>query len=121
MTPTDSVFQRALSNGKQEAFWGTLEGRLMMMLDGALELTLEFLSQATQAWMEIEYNRTVHREIFRSPVERLAHIDYRDPKSVNYRDHSQDRAGARWPSRLRDADLVFLVHRDRGELVLRPV
>src|SRR3990172_6565351 len=27
-------------NGKQEAFWGTLEGRLMEMLDGCTELTL---------------------------------------------------------------------------------
>ena len=43
-------------NGKQEAFWGTLEGRLLNMLDGAVELTLEFLNQATLAWMEIEYN-----------------------------------------------------------------
>lgn len=28
-------------NGKQEAFWGTLEGRLLNMLDGVAELTLE--------------------------------------------------------------------------------
>ena len=28
-------------NGKQEAFWGTLEGRLMKMLDGVAELTLD--------------------------------------------------------------------------------
>jgi putative transposase len=59
-------------NGKQEAFWGTLEGWLMTMLDGALELTLEFLNEATQAWMEIEYNRTVHSETSRTPVERFA-------------------------------------------------
>jgi transposase InsO family protein len=59
-------------NGKQEAFWGTLEGRLMMMLDGVAELTLEFLNHATQAWMEVEYNRTVHRETSSSPVERFA-------------------------------------------------
>jgi len=59
-------------NGKQEAFWGTLEGRLMNMLDGAAELTLEFLNEATQAWMEIEYNRAVHRETSCSPVERFA-------------------------------------------------
>ena len=57
-------------NGKQEAFWGTLEGRLMEMLDGCVELTLDFLNQATQAWTEIEYNRAVHREIATSPVER---------------------------------------------------
>ena len=59
-------------NGKQEAFWGTLEGRLMKMLDGVTELTLEFLNEATQAWMEIEYNRAVHRETSSTPVERFA-------------------------------------------------
>src|SRR5271166_5280817 len=59
-------------NGKQEAFWGTLEGRLMKMLDGVAELTLELLNRATQAWMEIEYNRAVHRETGSSPVERFA-------------------------------------------------
>jgi putative transposase len=59
-------------NGKQEAFWGTLEGRLMKMLDGVTLLTLEFLNEATQAWMEIEYNRAVHREISCSPVARFA-------------------------------------------------
>jgi putative transposase len=58
-------------NGKQEAFWGTLEGRLMKMLDGMDELTLELLNKATQAWVEIEYNRAVHRETCCSPVERF--------------------------------------------------
>jgi putative transposase len=59
-------------NGKQEAFWGTLEGRLLKMLDGVAELTLELLNRATQAWVEIEYHRTVHRETRSSPVERFA-------------------------------------------------
>jgi putative transposase len=59
-------------NGKQEAFWGTLEGRLMQMLDGVAELTLDLLNEATQAWVEIEYNRAVHRETSCSPVERFA-------------------------------------------------
>ena len=58
-------------NGKQESFWGTLEGRLLKMLDGVAELTLEFLNKATQAWVEIEYNRAVHRETGCSPVERF--------------------------------------------------
>ena len=60
-------------NGKQESFWATLEGRLMEMLDGLAELTLDFLNVATQAWSEIEYNRAVHRETSSSPVERFAH------------------------------------------------
>ena len=59
-------------NGKQECFWATLEGRLMEMLDGVPELTLEFLNEVTQAWLEIEYNRRPHREIGCSPVERFA-------------------------------------------------
>ena len=39
-------------NGKQECFWATLEGRLMEMLEGVTELSLDFLNQATQAWVE---------------------------------------------------------------------
>jgi hypothetical protein len=62
----------AYQNGKQECFWATLEGRLMNMLEGLPELTLDFLNQATQAWVEIEYNRAVHRELSCSPVDRFA-------------------------------------------------
>jgi len=60
-------------NGKQECFWANLEGRLMEMLDGLEELTLDFLNEATQAWVEIDYNRAVHRETSIAPVERFAH------------------------------------------------
>jgi transposase InsO family protein len=35
-------------NGKQESFWGNLEGRLLEMLDGLPDLTLAFLNEATQ-------------------------------------------------------------------------
>ncbi len=59
-------------NGKQECFWANLEGRLMEMLDGVPKLTLEFLNEVTQAWLEIEYNRRPHRELGCSPVERFA-------------------------------------------------
>ncbi len=59
-------------NGKQECFWATLEGRLMEMLGGVAELSLAFLNEATQAWVEIEYNRRPHRELCCSPVERFA-------------------------------------------------
>ncbi len=58
-------------NGKQERLWATMEGRLMEMLEG-VELTLDFLNEATQAWSEIEYNRAVHRELSVSPVERFS-------------------------------------------------
>jgi putative transposase len=62
----------AYQNGKHEAFWGTVEGRLLAMLDGYAEWTLAFLNEATQAWVEIEYNRAVHRELSCTPVERFA-------------------------------------------------
>lgn len=58
-------------NGKQEAFWGQLEGRLIAMLCHVEPLTLDFLNQATQAWIEQEYNRSVHKEIRTSPLQRL--------------------------------------------------
>jgi transposase InsO family protein len=58
-------------NGKQEAFWGQLEGRLMAMLKRVEPLTLEFLNTACQAWVEQEYNRGVHEEIKTSPISRL--------------------------------------------------
>jgi transposase InsO family protein len=61
----------AYQNGKQECFWAQLEGRLMEMLGQVPELTLEFLNQATQAWVEIEYHRRVHREIGCSPAKRF--------------------------------------------------
>jgi putative transposase len=76
-------------NGKQEAFWGTLEGRLMRMLDGLAELTLELLNDASQAWVEIEYNHAVHRETSSSPVDRFAqalHVLRPSPSSESLRD-----------------------------------
>jgi transposase InsO family protein len=62
----------AYQNGKQEAFWGNAEGRLLAMLEGYPQLTLAFLNEATQAWVEIEYNRALHRELACAPVERFA-------------------------------------------------
>jgi transposase InsO family protein len=58
-------------NGKQEAFWGPVEGRLMAMVEGVLDLSLDFLNQATQAWVELEYNRAFHSEIGSAPLERF--------------------------------------------------
>ncbi len=58
-------------NGKQEAFWAQLEGRLMAMISRIKPLTLAFLNKVTQAWVELEYNRRLHNEIGVSPLERL--------------------------------------------------
>jgi len=57
-------------NGKQESFWGQVEGRLMAMLEKIQDLTLEQLNEATQAWVEMEYNRKKHDEIGEPPLTR---------------------------------------------------
>lgn len=57
-------------NGKQESFWGPIEGRLLAMLEGVEGLTLGMLNQATQAWIEQEYHRTVHSELKETPLDR---------------------------------------------------
>jgi putative transposase len=58
-------------NAKQEALWGPVEGRLMAMLEHVPDLTLAFLNEATQAWVEYEYNRKVHSEIGEAPIARF--------------------------------------------------
>ena len=57
-------------NGKQESFWAQVEGRLLAMLDDVPDLTLKMLNQATQAWVEREYNRKRHSEINEAPAAR---------------------------------------------------
>ena len=64
-------------NAKQECFWATLEARLMAMLEGLQELTLERLNLLTQAWVEHDYHRQLHTEIATTPLKR-----YLDAPSV---------------------------------------
>ena len=79
-------------NGKQETLWGSVEGRLMAMLEGVDDLTLARLNEAhplmamlegvddltlarlneaTQAWVEQDYNRKHHSEIDDTPLARF--------------------------------------------------
>jgi putative transposase len=58
-------------NAKQEAFWGPVEGRLLAMIEGVPALTLAMLNEATQAWVEYEYNRKIHAEIGEAPIARF--------------------------------------------------
>jgi transposase InsO family protein len=58
-------------NGKQEAWWNSVEGRLLAMLEHVPALTLDVLHHATQAWVEMEYNRARHSEIGEAPAERF--------------------------------------------------
>ena len=57
-------------NGKQEVLWAQVEGRLMAMLEGEPDLSLARLNEVTQAWVEMEYQRTRHSETGQTPVER---------------------------------------------------
>jgi putative transposase len=58
-------------NGKQECFWGQVEGRLMALVEKIEDLTLEKLNQYTFAWVEMEYNKTEHTEIKEEPIRRF--------------------------------------------------
>ncbi len=58
-------------NAKQEAFWGPVEGRLMAMLEHVPDLTLATLNEATQAWVEQDYNGKRHSEIGMTPIARF--------------------------------------------------
>jgi transposase InsO family protein len=60
----------AYQNGKIEALWGSVEGRLMAMLENVTDLTLATLNEATQAWCEYEYNRALHSETGETPLAR---------------------------------------------------
>ena len=57
-------------NAKQEVLWAVVEGRLLAMLEGVDDLTLDQLNEATQAWVELEYNRKIHSEIGCTPIQR---------------------------------------------------
>lgn len=59
-------------NGKQESFWGQIEGRLLPMLEGVADLTLAQLNEASQPWVELEYNHKVHSELAgQTPLQRF--------------------------------------------------
>lgn len=55
-------------NGKQESWWNQIEGRLLPMLEGVVDLALGALNEATLAWVEMEYNRKLHSELGSSPL-----------------------------------------------------
>jgi hypothetical protein len=57
-------------NAKQEVLWAQVEGRLLAMLEGVEPLTLDYLNDATLAWVEREYHRTRHDELACTPLER---------------------------------------------------
>jgi hypothetical protein len=60
-------------NGKCEFAWSKVDGRLMAMLENYQDLTLPILNDVSQAWVEMEYNRQIHRETEMSPIDRYAY------------------------------------------------
>ena len=58
-------------NGKQEAFWQPLEGRLIKMFPKDKRLTLDTLNKATQAWIEYDYHTKIHSETKETPDDRF--------------------------------------------------
>jgi len=58
-------------NGKQENFFARVEGRLVALVQNEVNLSLEQLNTSTQAWVEMDYHRTIHGETAQTPVERF--------------------------------------------------
>ena len=58
-------------NAIVEAFWKQITLRLLPMLEGVPDLTLALLNEATQAYVEFEYNCSEHSETGQTPIERL--------------------------------------------------
>ena len=68
------VHQRTLpyspeQNAKIESFWNRIDNRLLPMLEGEKVLTLELLNRATQAFVELDYHRSLHSELASTPLE----------------------------------------------------
>ena len=80
----------AYQNAKQEVFWAQVEGRLLAMLEGVRDLSLARLNEATQAWVELEYHRRLHRELGSTPLER-----YLSGPNIGRPSPLQQRASAR--------------------------
>ena len=68
--PQPTLSYSPYQNGKQECFWVVVEGRLMAMLEGESELSLELLNEATSTWIEADYNRSHHKAIGTTPLSR---------------------------------------------------
>jgi putative transposase len=78
----------AYMNGKIENFWGSVECQLMAMLERVSDLTLDALNEATQAWYEYDYNRNIHSETKKTPMQRFLdgpHAPRAEPDSAGLR------------------------------------
>ncbi len=95
-------------NGKQESFWSQVESRLMAMLENVEELTLALLNEATQAWVELEYNKKIHQELGVAPIERYLQgpeVGRPSPSSETLRDAFR---GQQWRTQRRSDGTVSI-------------
>jgi putative transposase len=72
-----------------------VEGRLLPMLEGDKDLTLRKLNQATQAWVELDYNSRFHHEIKQKPIDcylKLHNVGRESPDSQTLRNAFQVKA-----------------------------
>jgi putative transposase len=102
--------------GNGISLYAQVEGRLMAMLEGVVELTLQQLNEATIAWVEREYHHKVHSELHCTPLER-----YLQGPDVGR--HCSDTAALRHAfctrvkRRQRKSDGTFSLHGHRYEVL----
>jgi hypothetical protein len=102
----------AYMNAKIETLWTSVEGQLLAMLENVPDLTLETLNEATQAWAEYHYNRSIHSETGETPLARfLAGPDVRRPSPDSAALRLAFTATERRTQRLSDGTLVIQAHR----------
>lgn len=105
----------AYQNAKIEAFWGQVEGRLIAMLEGVDDLTLDQLNLYTLAWVEQEYQHSRHEEIAASPMERYlgaVNVGRQSPDAKDLRQRFRRHARPR----LRRSDGTVSIARHRFEV-----
>jgi len=105
----------AYQNGKIEVFWAQLEGRLIAMLEGLPELSIELLNEYTLAWVEQEYQRTGHEEIDSAPIERYLgapNVGRESPDAEQLRQRMRRHKSPR----LRRSDGTITIERRRFEI-----
>jgi len=102
-------------NGKKECFWGSVEGRLMALLESLKELTLAQLNYLTQVWVEQDYHHKKHSDIGTTPIQRFMHspdVSRACPDSISLR-----RSFCRTITRtVRHSDLTVSVDGKRFEI-----
>lgn len=102
----------AYMNAKIEVLWVSVESQLLAMLENVPDLTLETLNEATQAWAEYQYNRSIHSETGETPLSRfLAGPDVQRPSPESAALRLAFTATERRTQRLSDGTVVIEAHR----------